>query len=533
MLEGLKALFVIAVVSTAAFAYARMAFSDIVPPATLGRWRNLYLAVTALTFLVPNYWLMLAALTAAMLALGASEKFRPALYLLLLFAVPAASRIVPGFAGINNFLEIYPFNVLAIVILFPLLFKPGETRGGAGGSLADTAFIGYMLVIFALAFRDTSFTDGVRRATAFLLTAVPQYFVFSRIRWTLPGLRLATAALVIPLVALSGVALVEAALGWHVYNGAVHNWGGDATLRYVQRSGFLRAYGTVFGPIAFGLFLAVGLALAPALAAGARKKRLAYLSLPAIAVGLLATFSRGPWIGGGLALATYVATTRRAIANMARAAIIGAGGVLLLGLTPFGGNLLNLLPFIGETEEGTIDYRQRLFEVGWRVVMKNPMFGSETYMKSEEMQSLVQGQGIIDIVNSYLRIALDSGLIGLSLYLGVVIFSLVAVWRSIGQARRIEEELAAYSQAYFAALLSLSIVLATTGNTIAQTQEVTWVLCGICVGIARSVSLERRAKETSKQAPAGAQEPEPEGAPAAKAPPSRPLPPHLRQYERR
>lgn len=531
MLDSLKALFVIAVISVAAFIYARMAFSEIVPRATLNRWRNLYLAVTVLIFLIPNYWLMLAVLAGVIFVLGASEKFRPALYLLLLFAVPAASRVVPGFAGINNFLEIYPFNVLAIVILFPLLFRLNESRGGTGGAFADACFFGYSLVFFALAFRDTTFTDGIRQATAFLLTAIPQYLVFSRIRWTIPTLRLATAALVIPLVALSGVAIVEAALGWHVYNGAVHTWGVDATLRYVQRSGFLRAYGTVFGPIAFGLFLAIGLALAPALAAGTRKKRLSYLSIPAIGVGLLATFSRGPWIGGALALAAYVATTRRAVSNFARLAVAGTAGVALLSVTPIGGSIVNLLPFIGEdVEGGTIDYRQRLFEVGWGVAMQNPLFGSENYMKSEEMQTLVQGQGIIDIVNSYLRIVLDSGLVGLSLYLGVMFFAILAAWRAIAPARRVNEELAAYCQSYFAALLSLCVVLATTANTIAQIQEVTWVLCGMCVGLARSVSLERREEVTAAATPVPSA---PDSGAGDNLPAARPLPPHLRQYERR
>ncbi len=533
MLDALKALFVVSVLALAAFVYARMAFGDIVAPATIRRWRNIFLAVTAVAFLVPNYWLMLAALAVIVVVFGAAEKFKPALYLLLIFAVPAASKIVPGFGGINNFLEIYPFNLLALVILVPLMARASEVKGGRGGALAEAAFIGYALVVLALAFRDTTATDGIRRTTAFLLTAIPQYFVFSRVRWTIERLRLATAALVIPLIALSAVAAAEVVLSWHLYNIAVDNWGIDTLLRYVERSGFLRAYGSIFGPIAFGLFLAVGLALAPALAAGATKKRFAYLSVPALAIGLLATFSRGPWVGGAVAIGTYVATTRRSLGNLARLAAAGIAGLLVLAITPFGSSVLEMLPFIGDIEDNTIDYRQRLFDVGWGVVMQTPLFGSEDYLESAAMQSLVQGQGIIDIVNAYLRIALDSGLVGLSLYLGAVIFSLFAAWRSIAPARRISSELAAYCQSYLAALLGLSFVLATTSNAIAQIQEVTWVLCGICVGLARSVSIEQRA-QSENPAPAvveagAAPLPGPPDDPA----PGRRLPAHLRQYERR
>lgn len=535
MIESLKALVVVGVIAVAAFIYARLAFSATIPPATISRWRTIFLAVTAIAFLAPDYWLMLAAMSGAVIVLGASEKFRPALYLLLLFAVPAASKIVPGFGGINNFLELYPFNLLAVIILFPLLLRPRQTRGAGVGAVADAFFIAYALVVFTLAFRDTTVTDGIRRATAFLLTAIPQYFVFSRIRWTSEKIRLATAAFVIPLIALSGVAAAEVVLRWHLYANAVQAWDVSATLRYVERSGFLRAYGSIFGPIAFGLFLVAGLALVPALLASATNKRLAALSIPAIGAGLLATFSRGPWVGGALAIAIYAATTRRAARNVARLAAAGLAGLAILAVTPFGDTVISLIPFLGNVEENTIDYRQRLLEVGWTVVQQNPLFGSEGYLQTPAMQSLVQGQGIIDIVNAYLRIALDSGLVGLSLYLGAVGFSLLAVLRSIGPARQLDGDLSSYCQAYFAALAGVSVVLATTSNTIAQVQEVTWVLCGMCVGLARSVSLARRAREAAPSA-------EPGGTPAAPGPehpappppaPGRPLPPHLRQYQRR
>lgn len=533
MIESLKALFVVGVLSVAAFTYARIAFGGAVAPSTIDRWRNVFIAVTVVTFLVPNYWLMLAVMSATVIMLGASEKFRPALYLLLLFAAPAASRIVPGFGGINNFLELYPFNVLAILILFPLLLHPSETKGSRTGFLADAFFIAYALVVFALCFRDTTFTDGMRRATAFLMTAIPQYFVFSRIRWTIERVRLATAALVIPLLALAAVAVAEVVLGWHVYANAVQTWDVSATLRYIERSGFLRAYGSVFGPIAFGLFLVVGLALTPALMASATSKRFAALSIPAMSAGLLATFSRGPWVGGALAIAAYVATTRRSMTNLAKLGAAGLAGLAVLSVTPFGGMVFSLLPFIGDVEENTIDYRQRLLEVGWAVVKQNPFFGSEGYMQTPAMQSLVQGQGIIDIVNAYLRIALDSGLVGLSLYLGAVGFSLLAALRAIAPSRRFDPEFSSYCQAYFAALLGLSVVLATTANTIAQVQEVTWAICGICVGLARSAALSRREAEMAPAAVAVDDQATIAGEPEPDPPPSRPLPPHLRQYQRR
>jgi O-antigen ligase len=532
MIESLKALVVVGVLSVAAFIYARKAYGEIIPPSTLNRWRNVYLGATAVAFLVPNYWLMLAAMTVAVIVLGAGEKSRPTLYLLLLFAVPAASKIVPGFGGINNFLDLSPFNLLAVILLVPLLPRAPETKAARVGTLADACFAAYALLVFALAFRDTTFTDGIRRSTAFFLTAIPQYLVFSRLSWGVEKVRCATAALVIPLVALSAIAAAEVVLGWHFYANAVQTWDVNAMLRYTERSGFLRAYGPIFGPIAFGLFLAVGLALAPALISAAKNKRVAFLTAPAIGAGLLATFSRGPWVGGVIGLAVYAATTRRAFVNVAKFGVAGAMGMAVLAMTPFGNKVLDLLPIIGNVGDNTIDYRQRLFEVGWSVVLQNPLFGSEDYMQSAAMQTMMQGQGIIDIVNSYLRIALDSGIVGLSLYVGAVGFSLLAAFRAIGPARRVNEELSSFCQAYFAALLGVSVILATT-SSIAQVKEVTWVLCGMCVGLARTVELERRRLSTNTGIEPAEAAPAAEAEPASPPPPERPLPPHLRQYRRR
>jgi O-antigen ligase len=533
-IESIKALIIVGAMSIAAFVYARMAFSEVVGGAVIDRWRNIFLATTLAAFLIPNFWIMLGAIALIALIMGASEKFRPALYLLLLFAVPAASAIVPGFGGIQNFLALYPFNILAVVILFPLLLFLNEHRArGRVGRLADGCFILFSVLTLALAFRDTTITDGFRRATAYLLTAFGPYLVFSRVDWTLDRLKLATLAYVVPFVGLGAVAAAESVLHWHMYRNAVELWNIDFFSRYLARSGYLRAYGSVFGPISFGLFTVIAIALLPALIASARRKFLPRLGFVPLGVGLVSTFSRGPWLGAGLAIATYAATTEKPLRNLVRLGLLGLALIAALMATPFGADLIAMLPFIGEVEENTIDYRQQLFDIGWQVVKENPWFGSEHYLETEAMQSLVQGQGIVDIVNSYLQVALDKGLVGLALFVGVSMFSAIALFRSIGAARRVNPELAAYCQSWFAALVAVMLVLATTTNVVAQIAETHWLLCGICVGMARSVAalapapVAAPAKETPAAAPTSGPPP------SDRAPSAKDLPAHLRQYAKR
>lgn len=533
MLEAVKVLIVVGALSLCAFVYARLAFKDVVGVAVIDRWRNIYLTATAVCFLLPNFWAMLFALAFIAVVMGAAEKFKPALYLLLLFAIPAADAIVPGFGGIRNFLALYPFNILAIVILFPLLLRRAENaRFARIGGLADFCFLAFSTLSLALAFRDTTLTDGFRRSTAYILLAFGPYLVFSRTNWTLERLKLATLAYVIPFIALGAIAVFEVILGWHFFKTIADYWNIGFFARYLARSGFLRAYGSVFGPISFGLFMTIAIALLPALIASAKQKFLPRLGFAPLGVGLVATFSRGPWVGAALALLAVAATAEKPMKNLLRLAFAGLAGFLVLALTPVGGEIINMLPLIGDIEDNTIDYRQRLFEIGWPIVLQNPWFGSEHYLETEGMQSLVQGQGIVDIVNAYLQVALDKGLVGLALFIGVSAFSLFSLYRAIGPARRLDPELAAYCQSWFAALLGVMLVLATTTNVVAQIAETHWLLCGICVGLARSVAAAAAAAEPAPAEPAA---PDPAAPPAGPEPAiaRSELPPHLRQYANR
>lgn len=532
MIEILKALFVVFTMALAGFIYCRIAYANVIDGRLIDRWRNLFLAITVVAFLVPNYWLVLVAMSIIVIVMGANVQVKPATYLVVLFAAPAAGALVKGFAGIKNFLYLYPFNVMAIIILLPLLFAPRETKKyDRYGALADWCFIAFSLLSLALAFRDTTITDGFRRFTAYILTAFGPYLVFSRYNWTLDRLKIATLAYVIPLIALSCVAVAETALNWHFYQVALWNWDINFFVRYLQRGGLLRSYASVFGPISFGLFLVVAFALMPAVLKSAPKGAMPKIGYAILGVGLISTFSRGPWVGAALAVLAFVMTTGRPFGNLMRLGLVGAAAFPLIAVTPFGGKIIGMLPFIGEDQSSTIDYRQRLWETAFPyVVDKTPWFGSDDYYDAPELQSLVQGQGIIDIVNSYLQVALDKGLVGLALFIGVSFFAAWSCWRSIAKACAFDEELAAYAQGWFAALLGVMLTLVTTTNVVAQIAEVHWLLCGICVGIARSVAAAAEARALAPTGEGSGPPPPSEEPPRPAAGPAPSLPPHLRQY---
>ena len=53
-----------------------------------------------------------------------------------------------------------------------------------------------------------------------------------------------------------------------------------------------------------------------------------------------------------------------------------------------------------------------------QVIARHPWLGSVTFLETPEMIAMTQGQGIIDTVNTYLRVALEKGIVGVGLFIG-------------------------------------------------------------------------------------------------------------------
>jgi len=520
-------------IAFAAFYIARRAFPSIAEPARIDNWRNAFLAVTAAGFLVPNFWAMLFVVALLVVVMGRAEPLRPALYLLLLFALPPVGMRLPGFAGIDNFLEFTPPFILTALILAPALFNRKRMKKLApGGSLTDVFFFSYVALNCVLLFRDTTVTHGLRNAITFFMFSAPVYLVLSRWPRDLADIRIITLALVIPLFALAGIGIVEFGLRWHFYNDATLLWGAD-TGRYEQRSGFLRAFGSVLGPIAFGYFIMVAMTLSLPLMSSAAKPLAVRFGLLACCGGLIVTLSRGPWIGAALSVAAFVMTGRKALTRSIMLGFVGVLGLIGLAATPGGARIIALLPIIGGEASDTISYRARLAETGWQVVMENPLFGMKGIHKAESMQELIQGQGIIDLVNSYLTIALQSGLVGLALFLGALMTALYSVWSASRRARAVSEELSTYCRGYFAALIGILFVIGTT-SMVAQVTEIYWTVAGLCVAMTR-VTNAALAKSAAQSAAGLTQDDTPKnqtapGKTLAQSVDASTLPPHLRQY---
>lgn len=152
-------------------------------------------------------------------------------------------------------------------------------------------------------------------------------------------------------------------------------------------------------------------------------------------------------------------------------------------VSPYGDTLAGLVPFIGVTDAGNVDYRQRLFDASVLVIRQNPWFGGGNYIGELAALGMVQGEGIVDLVNTYLAVALSQGLVGLGLFVGVFAaagLGLFVAWLRVG----VDSELHRLGRAMLAALAAV-LTMITTMSPILCVPTMYWLVAGLCVAFAR------------------------------------------------
>ncbi|MEJ5990294.1 O-antigen ligase family protein [Ramlibacter sp. PS3R-8] len=502
MSETHRAVIVLLILGLVAWRLARPLGSEQLPGAH-GLRRGLWFALTIIAFALGDFWVF------SMLALGlliwarSRDVNLPALFLALLFVVPPSRLDIPGFGLINFFFSLSFPRLLSLVLLLPLFLRlVRQQRAPQRGlpRLADLLFMGYLAVELVLLAREDSVTSAARGAFYVFIDLFLPYYVFSRAFDNLAKIRDAMASLVIAGVVLSLVGLFEAARYWLLYASLVQSWGSPEQLLYLDRSGLLRGMGSTGHAIALGYLLAVCLLLYLPLRERMRPGWQANALLLLLCGGLFSALSRGPWVATAIGLLFYVALGPRPVRNVSLFAGGGAAAAVVASLLPGGGFIINLLPFVGTVETSNIDYRQKLVENSWKLIWENPVFGSTDYIERLAAMGMVQGQGIVDIVNTYLQIALQSGFVGLTFFAGVLLAALLSALAARKQAVRAKQEDAvALGRSLAAAQVTVMITIFSV-SSIVVIPWVFWCLAGMLVGYARVVQASTRAERTAQPA---------------------------------
>jgi hypothetical protein len=286
-------------------------------------------------------------------------------------------------------------------------------------------------------------------------------------------------AFVTAMMPLSLMGLFEMLKGWLLYAPIPAQWGVPLLDSYVAREGFVRAATSAAGPIAFGFLGMVGLGCLLTVHKAGRYSLHTKLAFLILCIGLISNLSRGPWLGAAIMLLVMITTSERRAANLAKLTVAGICALPLL-FTPIGERALSYLPFVGTVEVENISYREKLFENALIVVERNLLTGSVDYLSTPEMQEMVQGQGIIDIVNTYLQIVLQTGVLGLGLFvllIAMILLRFARVWS------RLRNPIINVN-GIFAILVAVFATIATV-SSVSFIPYVYWMLFGLSVGLLR------------------------------------------------
>lgn len=447
-----------------------------------------WLVLTVALFVSPDFWLFI--LVAAMVLAIASHADSDALglYFFVLFVAPPFEAVIPGFGGINQFIGIDYLRLLGFVLLLPMAFRAAaDPTAAAPFKLpADKYVVGYVALLLVLQFPLASFTHELRSALSLLVDVCLPYYVCSRRLSDPRRLRDALGSFVAACSVMAVIAVFETLKGWLLYSSLPHflnvRWGYGA---YMSREGSLRATVSAGHSIVLGYLLAAGLGMACALKAWFPSTRSWAAVVVLLAAGVMVTFSRGPWVGAAAVALVAISIGPGAAGRVSVAAIAALAALPLLMLTGNAAKILALLPFVGTSEATTVVYRQQLVEVSWNVLMMNPFFGSPYYMADPTMQQLRQGEGIIDMVNSYLGVALASGFVGLALFAGAFMSNLVGLANRLRRHHDKRSDDFAVGRALLATLAGIVLIIGTT-SSINAIPVVYWCVVGMCAAYLRS-----------------------------------------------
>lgn len=489
MPEHLRALIIILVFSTAVFAFAHRPACTIAGARNFTRRRNLWFALTLVAFLAHSFWVYTLIAIPLLFYATRRETNLPALYFFILFTLPVAGIQISGMGLINYFFTLSPAMILALFILLPAFFvliRQNSTLA-FGRTGPDKALAAYILLTTLLYLRETSVTDTLRQAFYLFIYALLPYFVISRSLKNLQAFRDALLSLVLAIMVVALLAIFESVKHWLLYQPLLGVLGlNQDSVGYLMRDGALRAIVTAGHPIALGYLMVVGIGIYLFLQLSIKQKLIRRVGMALLAAGLIAPMSRGPWVGAAALLVFFIATDRYATRRLMGLALAAMLALPLISILPGGEKVINLLPFVGSTEKGNITYREDLIDNALIVIKRNPWFGSVDYLKTPEMESMRQGQGIIDVVNSYIGIALETGVVGLALFIGFFALTLLGIYRAMHSISERNSEERLLGRALFATLLAIMLMIFTV-SSIAIIPIVYWSVAGLGVAYAQMV----------------------------------------------
>jgi hypothetical protein len=460
VLNNAKAMVVILALAMAVFFLARPLCLRFMSAEAFSRRRNLWLALTAIAFLSPVFWTYAVAAFLLLLWAASRDENPLALYALVTFTIPNASFQLPSVV-VNQLFDLTQYRLLSLAILIPTIVRSAGTRsetGRARFSAVDVSLIAFVLLQLILFSPYESVTNTMRRAFLFAIDSIVVLYAFSRLDRE-SKIADVMACFWIACGIMAAIGVFEWARKWLLYTGLVETWGDANALAWLLRGDSLRAQAAAGHSINFGYILSIGLGFFMYLRSRSTSRLRNGISVGLLLAGIFVSGSRGAWVCAALVLLVFVLLRPDAGKRLVGAALAGAAAFGLMYVTPLKESVLDRLPFIGSADQGTVEYRQQLAETSWSLIQLHPFFGDPfVYLR---MESLRQGQGIIDIINGYLFTALFSGIVGCALQVAVYALATYYALRRMSDVPRSEVDPRVLGAALLATMVASLVFVAT------------------------------------------------------------------------
>lgn len=423
-----KELIVVIGISVAVFYFARPIATLFMTQQDFGRRRNVWYALTCAAFLSPSFWVCALIATIVLSYAAKKDSNSAALYVLVLHAIPPSTLPVP-MIGMSSLFDLDINLLLSFCLLAPTAWRLARTPDVRFRRLRAfdilLASYGFLTSILYVRLQDQSgrlfeitFTDCLRRAFVFFFAIYLPYYVISRSVVKKPALVEVLASFCLSGVLMATIAMFESVRHWLLYPDILRAWNIGGGTNYLLRGDSLRAMASSGHPLSLGYLLAIAFGFWLCLQNSVGPRRRIFVSA-LLWLGLIASYSRGPWVGAIAIYFAFALLKPGRIRSLVRAVALSVSVLAAISISPLADKIIRVIPFLGGTiDSGNIVYRQRLFDRSWQIIEQSPMFGDQGALL--KMQDLRQGEGIIDMVNTYLQILLDNGFVGLILFLAFI-----------------------------------------------------------------------------------------------------------------
>jgi O-antigen ligase len=492
MLGSIKALIVVLAIGATIFRLAQPIALKFIAEEDFSRRRNLWFLLTAVSFVSPNLWLYALVAVPLLLRAGRKDSNPTALYLMMLHVIPPVAVTIP-ILGNNGLFSLDNYRLLAMCVLVPAIIRyrkhPEAYPRNAFGGMDVLLLVFGVLQVALYTPPDLphhfvipdSLSNALRRGVLFLLDVYILYFAVSRTCVSRRRIEDAAASFCVACAVIAAIAIFERTKGWLLYVDIASRWGTDPNAAfYLARGGAVRAQVSAGHSIALGYLLAVAfglwLYLMSRIQSGLRRIAVVFL----LWGGLFASFSRGSWLGGVATYCTFLAVGPRAVSRLVKGLTLALVAAVLVAMSPIGDRIIAVLPVMGGTTDASADssivYRQRLAERGWELVLAHPFFGDQ--FPWPEMEDLRQGEGIIDLVNTYLGTALSYGLIGLFCFVSFMVLAIRRVYAHLRKVAYSDPEATLLGASLIACIVGILIMIQSVGFGLGV-QRVFYVLAGL------------------------------------------------------